>query len=636
MKYLCISLLALTIAAPALADAAPDDILVTATRSGDGISIRNLPLSVTLLSGDDLANRQTRVVSDVLRDVPGVAVRRSGGIGGYTQLHVRGSESNHVLVLIDGIKASDPYIGEFDFGTLIADEGARIEVLRGQQSSLYGSEAIGGVINYITPSGREASGVRARAEGGSFGSYALAMRAGGFSDHFDYALSASLYGTSGTPSARNGSRDLGSTSFGTTAKFNWTPAEIVRVKAVGRYSRVNADYNNSEQDSTDPLFGQIVDSPGTRLTNESFYGLVRAELDLAEGRSTTGVSAQLADSRRRNYSLFGFDYGSNGRRWKASFDSTYRVQSGATAQRLTGAVDFEHEEYQNLTPSPYAFGGWRSTRNWALVGEYGLEVADAFFADASVRQDFNNRFADTTTWRTQAGYRLPMGLRLRAAYGTGVKNPDFFDLFGYADGRYIGNPNLKPERSKGWEAGIDQLVGGNLATIGVTYFRATLQDEIFATYPAPAYVATPANRTTLSRQEGVEFTLSSQPVAQIRFDLAYTWLRANENGIEEARRPRHSGSFNVHYADEGGPFSATLTLRYNGRQTDLAYTDPSYVPLRVSMQEYVLVNLGAEYKLTNNFTLFARAENLFDERYEELFSYRAQGRAVFGGVRASF
>lgn len=147
-------------------------------------------------------------------------------------MRVRGTESNHVLVLIDGIKASDPYFGEYDVGTLIADEAAKVEVLRGQQSSRYGSDAIGGVIQYITLTGRELPGISLRAEGGSFGTASGGARLAGYTDTLDYAVSGSAYRTDGTPTARNGTRDIGSTSIGTTAKLNWTPSSLFRLTGV--------------------------------------------------------------------------------------------------------------------------------------------------------------------------------------------------------------------------------------------------------------------------------------------------------------------------------------------------------------------------------------------------------------------
>lgn len=644
MKSVFVSVLALIAATPALAqsnstlptqDAEGNDIVVTASRSGAATEVKNLPASVTLIDNAALQERQTRIVSDVLRDVPGVAVNRS--IGGLTDIRIRGSEANHVLVLIDGIKVSDPYQGQFDFGTLIADEAAKIEVLRGQQSSLYGSDAIGGVIQYITLTGREQPGITARIEGGSFGTAAGGVRFAGAGDTLDYAVSGSLYRTDGTPTARGGTRNVGATSIGASGKVTWSPSDTFKLTGVGRYSYTDALSNNTA--TSGPLFGYIIDSPGTRFRNEGYYGLVRADLSLADGRWNTALTGQIADTTRKGYQATGLDYGDKGRRYKGSFETSFRIDSGALVSRLTGAVDFEREEFQNTSPQstffPF-FRGRRSTDNWGFVGQYEGTIDDALSFGASIRRDLNNRFDDATTYRLQAGYRLPFGLRAHGAYGTGVKNPGYYELFGYSDGRYIGNPNLKPEKSKGWEAGLDQEIAGGRATIGATYFDNKLENEIFTDYPAPNYLATPGNRTTLSRQHGVEVFASARPIDQIRFDLSYTYLHARENGLVEVRRPKHIASLNTTVFSADKRFSSTLTIRYNGRQDDLAYTDPSYIPVRVSLQEYVLVNLNAEYKLNDHFSVFGRVENLFNERYEEVFSFATPGRGAYGGVKARF
>ncbi|WBH15770.1 TonB-dependent receptor plug domain-containing protein [Sphingomonas radiodurans] len=644
-----VSLLALCAALPAFAqsnptlpttDEAGNDIVVTGSRSGEAVEVRNLPASVTLISAGDLAERQTRIVSDVLRDVPGLAVSRTGGVGGSTQVRIRGSEANHVLVLIDGIEVSDPYQGEFDFGTLINDEAAKIEVLRGQQSSLYGSDAIGGVIQYITLTGREAPGFSARVEGGSFGTVTGGARAAGAGETVDYALSGSVYRTDGTPTARGGTRDVGATSIGASAKVTWRPSDIFKLTGVGRYSYTDALTNNSENRGSSPVFGTTVDSPGVQYRNEAFYGLARAELALADGRWTNALTGQIADTTRENLTRTGTSSGDKGRRYKGTFESSFRFGSERVVNRVTGAVDFEREEFQNTTPQSPSFPffrGRRSTDNWGFVGQYELTVDDAFSAGASIRRDQNNRFDDVTTWRAQAGYRLPFGLRVRGAYGTGVKNPGYFELFGFSDGRYIGNPDLKPEKSKGWEAGADQEIAGGKATIGVTYFDSRLEDEVFTTYPAPTFVATPANRTTRSTQHGVEAFVSARPIPQIKFDLAYTYLKARENGIEEVRRPKHIASLNTTVFSTNERLSGTLTVRYNGRRTDITFTDPTYVtsPI-VSLPEFVLVNLNAEYKVSDSLSVFGRVENVTDERYEEIFSFVAPGRAAYGGVRARF
>jgi vitamin B12 transporter len=617
-------------------DADGNEVVVTASRSGDAVPLDTLAASATVIDAAALQQRQTRIVSDVLRDVPGIAVSRAGGVGGFTQLRLRGSEANHVLVLIDGIEVADPYQGEFDFGTLLADEAARIEVLRGQQSSLYGSDAIGGVIQYLTLTGKEAPGVSLRAEGGSFGTASGGARVAGVAGDLDYAVQASGYHTDGTPTARGGRRDVGATLAGGTAKLTWAPSGTFKITGVGRYNYTDAGLNNGDSDAASPTFGYIVDSPGAHFRNKAVYGLVRAELALADGRWTNALSGQFAGTARDTFSSAGLDFGDRGQRYKGSFVSSYRLDTGRVTHRITAAVDVERERFRNTTPSDFVFQGYRHTDNVGLVGQYELTAADALSIGASVRQDWNNRFADTTTWRGQAAYRFGTGTKLHGAYGTGVKNPSYYELYSYDEGRYIGNPDLRPERSKGWEAGVEQQLGGNRARIGATYFNSKLHDEIFTTYPAPAFVATPANRTTLSRQHGIEAYAEARPIDQLRFDLAYTWTHSSENGANEVRRPHHIGSVNVTAFSWDQRFSATLTARYNGRQDDVAYITPDYSPTRVSLQGFVLVNLSANYQLTPGIAVFGRVENLTDERYEEVFSYATPGRAGYGGVKVSF
>lgn len=620
---------------PDASGAGSDAIVVTATRSGEGIAADKLGGSVTILDSVALDQRQTRIVSDILRDVPGVAVSRTGAVGGLTQIRIRGTEGNHVLVLVDGIEVSDPYNGEYDFGALIADPEARIEVLRGQQSALYGSDAIGGVIHYMTLSGADAPGFVVRGEGGSFGTFNGAARAAGNSGTFDYAISGAYNHTNGTPSARNGARDIGSDIVGLSAKIGWQPTDGVKINAVARYSLNDAQANNSDNDFTSPTFGYLIDSPGVHFRNQGFYGLLGAEFTGLDGRWITNLSGQFADITRKNFDGGALDFGSKGRRYKGSAVTSLRLGDDAFSHRLTAAVDVEREQFRTLSTSPFAFIGERHIDNVGIVGEYELAVRDVLNLGASVRRDENDRFADATTFRVQGSLRVTGTTRLRGAYGTGIKNPGYFELYGYSDGRYIGNPNLKPEKSKGWEAGVDQAIG-SVASFGVTYFDSRLQDEIFVTYPAPAFVATPANRTTLSKQHGLEFLFSLHPMPQIRLDANYTLLRARENGAVEVRRPRHSGSVNATVMSADQRFSGTLTLRYNGAQTDAAYIDPSFVPVTVRLKDYALVNLNAEYRLLGNLSIFGRIENLTDEDYEDVFSVATPGRAAYAGVKARF
>ena len=639
------ALAALLLPATAFAQVAPDPVPAQATDDTSSIVVTGIrstvtPLradqiggSVTVLDADALGQRQTRTVSDILRDVPGVAVSR---IPGQTQVRLRGAEANHTLVLIDGIEVSDPYAGEFDFGTLIADEVARVEVLRGQQSAIYGSDAIGGVIQYITLTGREAPGISGRIEGGSFGAVNTAARIAGVSGTFDYALSGTLNTTDGTPNARGGTRDLGNDSGAVSFKSTWSPAPNARLTAVARYARTQADFNDSDSNPASKTFGYTIDTPGAHFINEAIYGLLRGELDLLDGKWTQALTGQIADTKRNGYGAAARTYGDTGQRLKGSYESTLKLNQGALRHQFTVAVDIERERYRNTDPTGFAFTGRRQVDNVGIVGQYDLTLGEHAAFGASLRQDLNNRFQDTTTYRVQGSYRFDSGTRVRAAAGSGVKNPGFYELYGYSDGRFIGNPGLKPERSEGWEAGIEQSFVDGHVLIGATYFDSRLSDEIYTTYPAPNFVATPANRTTKSRQHGVEAFLNARIGTAWRIDAAYTYLHARENGVEEVRRPSHIASVALGWRAPHDRFGFTAVARYNGDTSDVAFTDPSYVPVTVRLHDYVLLNLNGDVKLTKHFALFGRIENLNNAHYEDVFSFTNPGRAVYGGVRARF
>lgn len=621
----------LACAASARAELVGDAILVTASRAGDGVDYRLLGGSATLLDRQTVEDRQTRLVSDILRDVPGIAVNRAAGL---TQIRMRGAEGDHTLVLLDGIEVSDPYHGEFDFGMLIVDDSARIEVLRGQQSALHGSDAIGGVIHYITATGAEVPGMRLRAETGSWGTLNASARVAGVSGDLDYAITATLYSTDGTPDAIGGVRDIGRDSVAASFRTIWTPAANARLTVVGRYAWSDLDFNNTDYDTGSPTFGYTIDSPGSYVRNSAFYGLVRGEVDLLDARWTHVVSAQFADTARDGYDHDAPSYGNRGRRLKASYESALRLGDERISHRLGFAFDIEQERYRNTDPSGYAFTGRRQNRNIGVVGTYDLTIDNRLALGAALRRDDNQRFDNATTYRVQGSYLFDSGTRLRAAAGSGVKNPGFYALFGYVDGRYIGNPELRPEKSEGWEIGVEQSLADEAVLVGATWFDSRLKGEIYTSYPAPDYVATPANRTTASTQKGLETFATLRLGTAWRLDASYSWLKAREDGVEEVRRPRHIGSAALTWRAPEDRGSATLVVRYNGRQKDLAYTDPSFIPVRVTLDDYVLVNLNAQVALGKGLSLTGRIENLFDEQYQELFGFRAPGRAAFVGISA--
>lgn len=612
---------------PVGAQIEPSDILVSASRA-EGVRLNDYTGSALVITADQLENRQTRDIADVLRDVPGVAV---AGVAGQTQIRLRGSEANHVLVLVDGIEVSDPFAGEFDIGTLQAEVGARVEVLRGAQSALYGPDAIGGVVAYQSASGRAVPGFAARIEGGTDSTINGALRYGAYGDSWDAALSATVVSTDGQPNAHGGSRDIGRDSYTLSGKGSVELAKGFALRAAARFIRTEGLFNDQDFDPASPTFGFVIDSPGVGYVNEALYALVGARAAVLDERWTHDLSAQIAEIDRATDSPFGLTSASEGDRVKASYVTAFQLTD---EHNLTFAADYERESFRNALAASGGFTGRRAIEQVGLVGEYRY-AGEAFDLSAAIRHDINDRFADATTFRVGAGYRLTDTTRLRAAAGSGVKNPGFFELFGFVDGRFIGNANLRPEKSTGWEAGLDQDIG-DATRLSVTYFDSRLEGEIFTTFPPPNFIATPANRITDSEQRGVEVSLSARLADRWSLDAAYSYLDAEENGVEEVRRPEHIASAALTWTAPGDAASATLVVRHNGATPDVAFTDPSFVPVRVTLDDYTLVNLNARVKLTDSINAFARAENLLDKRYEQVFSFVSPGRSAVVGVEARF
>ena len=603
------------------------DILIIAARDASLLR-EDYTGSALVITAQQLDQRQTRDIADVLRDVPGVAV---AGVPGQTQIRLRGSEANHVLVLVDGIEVSDPFAGEFDIGTLQAEVGARVEVLRGAQSALYGSDAIGGVVAYDSASGRAVPGFAARIEGGTQTTINGALRYGAAGNTWDAALSAVAVSTDGQPNARGGTRDIGRDSYTVSGKGSVAVTNGLTLRAAARFIRTEGQFNDQDFDPAGPTFGFVIDSPQTRFTNAAIYALVGARAEALEGRWTHDLSAQIADITRDTFGPFGRSNSSEGDRVKASYVTAFRITDD---HNLTFAADYEREGFRNTTPGGFAFNGRRAVAQMGLLGEYRFS-GKAFDLSAAIRHDINDRFADATTFRVGAGYRVTDSTRLRAATGSGVKNPGFFELFGFVDGRFIGNANLQPEKATGWELGLDQNIGKG-ARLSLTYFDSKLEGEIFTTFPPPDFIATPANRITESQQRGIELSLSAKLADEWSLDAAYSCLDAKENGVEEVRRPEHIASAALTWTAPGDAASATLVVRRNGATPDVAFTDPTFVPVRVTLGDYTLVNLNARVKLAEGISGFARVENLLGEDYEQVFSFVSPGRSAAVGVEARF
>ena len=603
------------------------DVVVTATRDIAGVDARLLGSSITVLTAPEIAARQTQVLSDVLRDVPGVEVSRTGTVGGLTDVRIRGAESNHTLVLIDGIKVSDPYQDAFDFAGLLADEVAKLEVLRGEQSALYGSDAIGGVLNYITASGADRPGVQARLEGGSFGTGEFSGRVAGVTHGFDLAVSGQVYHTDGIVVAPEGSRNVGADIDALSARLTYSFAPNFRVRAVGRFSDTRAD--TDDQDYT--VTGAAIDSD-TFYRNRAGYGLVGLEYEGLGGRWRNSLDVQAADTERKDYEYGGqFQFGDKGRRYRASYVSTLKFGTDRVSSTLTGAVDGERDQFQTLDPFGYADTTRRHIDTYGVVGQYDLVLDHRLAIGAAYRHDANSRFRDDDTFHAQASYLFDEGTRLHAAGGSGVKDPGVFELFGYAPtSNFVGNPGLKPERSVGWEAGVEQTLFAGRARLDATYFDSTLTDEITTDYGVVPN--TVINLGSDSTRRGVEVSARADLTHGFKATGAYTYLDSRQDGAPEIRRARNIASVNLDWRSGDDRVGAHVTARYNGDQLDTDFA--SFQTVR--LPDFTLVTLGADYRLTPALQLYGRIENLLDQDYQEVFGFREPGRAAYAGVRAAF
>ena len=655
---------ALIAAAPLAAQAADEapvsEVIVTATRAADGVDADKIGSSVTVITAQDMKDRQVRLVSDVLRDVPGFAVSRTGAVGGFTQVRVRGTESNHVLTLIDGIEASDPFFGEFDFATLLADDVAKVEIIRGAQSALYGSDAIAGVINYITPTAQEAPGGSARIEYGSEDTFGGAARYAGVQGPLDYVIRGGIQKTDGyvTQTLPGGTRDVGSDLKSIAGKVGFQVTDNLKLRAVLRYTDTHAQTNNSS-------FGKgQVDSPGTYYDATSFYWFLGGDLKVLDGAWTHSVSVQGVNADRDGYSASKRASGDEGVRTKASYATSYKLVTGSLTHLFTGAVDWEKETYQNTSPvTAGADTTKRSVKDVGLVGQYDLQIGDHAGLGGAIRHDNNDFFRNATTYKLQGFYRFNDMFRVRAAAGSGIKNPTQTELFGFnATGPFPfrGNPNLKPEKSKGWEAGADLTFLDGKVSLGATYFDAKLHDEIFSFFggaaPAgcpvpPVGTSTTCNRATDSTQKGEELFGTVQILPELTASGSYTHLNAKENGLEEIRRAPNIASANVTWRPLGGRAMVNLNVRYNGRQLDSNFTGinapfPAGLPDvkvatganagKVVLPSFTLVNVSASYDLTDKVEVYGRVENLAKEDYYEVFGFPTQPRAAYVGARVKF
>lgn len=589
--------------------------------------------AVTVITAQELEARQIRLVADALRDVPGVSVNRTGPRGLFTQVRIRGNEGNHTKVFIDGVEVNDPSGDvEFDFSHLLAADVERVEIIRGPQSALWGSDAIGGVINVITKRGERGLRTGGYIEVGSFQSVSgnAAVRGGG--RNYRYSVSGSFLTTEGVNMSRFGSEKDGYDNGTVNLSGAIEPSESLELSANGFYTANKVQSDPQDFTFGGPFEGLFIDGDEERK-GDQFYARVQGKLKTYESRWEHIFGGNYTHTDFDNTSAGGFTSNSVGEKSRLDYQTNlfFSTPDFARAEHTaTLYAEYTHETFKNVSAAFPAANQKQSIDAASVAGEYLVSLWQRLFLTASLRYDDNERFEDATTYRVTAAYLHPeSGSRLHASIGSGVKNPGFFDLFGFFPGSFVGNPNLSPEKSRGWDIGLEQKFLRERLVVDITYFRSILTDEIV---PDPTFT-TVINQTGESDRQGVEFSLKAALSSELSMTAAYTWTDATDpDGRVEARRPEHIASLVLDYALPSRRGNVNLNIQYNGPMQDNEFS--SSTPRdRVDLPGYTLVNLAGAYNISKSVQLIGRIENLLDQDYEEVYSAQSPGIGIFAGVR---
>lgn len=614
-----------------------ETIVVTATRVETPIG--EIASSVTVISSEEIVRKQKPTVLEVLRAIPGLNVVQTGGPGRTTSISIRGANSEHTLVLIDGVEVNDPItVGRsYDFAHLTVDNIERIEILRGPQSTLYGSDAIGGVINIITKKGEGKPKFFLSAEGGSFTTFRETAGLRGGNKWVHYSLGLSRTDSNGISAARkkNGNYerdDYENTSLSTRVGF--TPVENLNIDFLLRY--INA---KSELDTW--VFGVgVVDDPNYFQKSEQIFFKTQAELSLFDKtwNQKLGFAVNDHDRYYKNpkdtQHPFDFERSNyNGGLMKLDWQHHLKLHK---TNLLTFGFEFEREEGKSKYYSESIWGPDQSvfpkktahTKGYYVQDE--VRLWDRLFGTIGIRIDDHSRFGTETTYRIAPVYLIKeTNTKIKGTFGTGFKAPSLYQLFAPPTlWGPIGNKHLKPEKSRGWDAGVEQSFLGDRVILGATFFRNDFKDLIqFESLNGYVNVAR-------AKTEGVEFTASGKPMEDLIIQVSYTHMDTENKRTDRdlLRRPKNKLNLDLNYAflKKG---NIHLGMTYVGKRDDM---DPATFSRRVNLDGYTLVNLAASYELTKNFQIFGRVENLLDKEYEEVKGYGTPGISFFGGIKLSF
>ena len=619
------------------------DVVVTATRTEKPLI--ELASSISIIDSTEIANSNSTNVFDLLKNETGLSFTRQGGSGTLSDIYVRGANADQVLVLIDGIELnliSDPS-GVYDFSALPVDNIRRIEVLRGPQSTLYGSDALAGVINIITKKGSGPSEFSLFTEAGSYNTYKALLGLNGLLDRFDYSLTVSRNASDGfsNASAKYGNTEKDGYNFNTLSSvLGYKLNDLAELNLYTRFTKSRSDY--------DQFGGKYGDDPTYVFDQQEFSIRGEGVLKLLNGNWKQRFGVSLIRNVRKYsfdtsaashfYPEYIYDYSwSNydGRKYKFDWQNDFTINK---TNLFTLGAEYEVEqsatEYyaRNYIPDPY-YPDITSVIPEKESGTIGIFLQDQinfndrFFVSLGTRLDNQNKFGSQFTYRISPAYIFwETGTKLKGTIGSGFKSPSLYYLYDPA----YGNENLKPEKSFGWELGIEQYYFRQEISVGATYFYNKFTDMFGFDYQTFKTI-----NINKALTKGVELNLEARPNNELNIKINYTYTDARDispdsraHNTELVRRPVNKTGLSADYKFSPKADINTDIIWVGSRQ-DINFSTYE----RITLKGYVLVNFAGHYDIFDFLRINVRAENLLNSDYEEVYGYATPGFSVYGGFK---
>ena len=608
------------------------EVVVTANRVD--VPLQDVTSSSTVITLTELEQKQAGTVLDAIQSVPGVDIAQTGQPGETASVYIRGTNPEHTLVLFDGIPLNDPIgaPGSYDYlDGLSLDDVKQIEVIRGPQSTLWGSNAIGGVINIIPQSGPSPLGGSVLVEGGSYGTSHEAASAHGGDNGGYFNVDVSHFNTSGFPALEaqyggtvNNGDDNNTASLGVGSNLTSNLQENILV----RYSQSNTSIDADNENFV------LADDPDYFALQKQFMAASHTDWKLLDGSWEQILTASFADDNRlfngvsNPYNTY-FEQGNfDGQTAQINWQNNIRLAKEETVVvgiqgQQQWAISNDTNGYSDVTGSAFTSVVPETTVQTASAFiESQTSIEDNFFFNLGGRWDDHSQYGVHTTYQAGLAYVVPdLNTKLKANYGTGFLAPSLYQLYAPT----YGNASLLPETSVGYDIGFEQPIGKDL-TVGASYFDNDLTNLI-------QFVNIYSN-VGQARSYGVESFVEFKGVKNLDIKGNYTYDNAQDliANVPLLRRPQNKASGDVDYQLDAAGLGASLIYVGNSFDENFVTGSGNIVPLA----SYFLVNLRASYQVNSQVKLFARVDNLFNQYYEEAFGYTTPGLSVYGGTKVSF